>query len=56
MSNELRELLTRIAEEYREEISFESGTFLELDIGKEAEKLGYSSIAEKYRGIPVAVP
>jgi hypothetical protein len=56
MSNELREVLTKIAEEYRQEIWFESGTFLELDIGKEAEKLSYSNIAEKYRGIAVAVP
>jgi hypothetical protein len=56
MSNELSELLTRIADEYKEEISAESGTFLELDIGKEAEKLGYSKLAEKYRGIAAAVP
>jgi hypothetical protein len=56
MSNQLGEVLTTIAEQYREEISSESGTFLELDIGKEAEKLGYSNIAEKYRGIAVAVP
>jgi hypothetical protein len=56
MSNGLAKVLSKIAEEYREEISVESITFLELDIGKEAEKLGYSNIAEKYRGIAAAVP
>jgi hypothetical protein len=56
MSNKLGEVLTKIAEEYREEISVESGTFLELDIGKEAEKLGYSNTAEKYRGRVAVVP
>jgi len=56
MSNELSEVLTRIADEYKEEIASDSGTYLELDIGKEAEKLGYSNIAEKYRGIAAAVP
>lgn len=56
MSNELGEVLAKIAEEYREEISVESGTFLELDIGKKAEKLGYSNIAEKYRGVDAVVP
>jgi hypothetical protein len=56
MSNELSEVLTKIAEEYREEISGESGTYLELDIGKEAEKLGYSNLAEKYRGVEAVVP
>jgi hypothetical protein len=56
MSKKLGEVLTKIAEEYREEISVESATFLELDIGKEAEKLGYADLAEKYRGVVAEVP
>ncbi len=56
MSNELSEVLTRIGDDYKEDISEESGTYLELDIGKQAEKLGYSDIAEKYRGVEAVVP
>lgn len=56
MTNRLSEVLTKIAEQYRAEISVESATFLELDIAKEAAKLGYVDIAEKYRGIVVEVP
>jgi hypothetical protein len=56
MGNALAEVLMKIAEEYRDEISVGSGTFLELDIGEEAAKLGYSNIAEAYRGIAAAVP
>jgi hypothetical protein len=56
MSNELGEVLTKIGEEYKEEISEESGIFLEVDIGKQAEKLGYSNIVEKYRGVDAVVP
>jgi hypothetical protein len=56
MNNELGEVLTKISEEFREEISEESGIFLEVDIGKQAEKLGYSNIVEKYRGVDAVVP
>ena len=43
MSNELSEVLTKIGDEFKEEISKESGIFLEVDIGKQAKKLGYST-------------
>jgi len=56
MSNELGEILTKIGEVFKEEISKESGIFLEVDIGKQAEKLGYSNIVEKYRGVDAVVP
>lgn len=56
MSNQLREVLTIIGEEFREEISEESGIFLEVDIGKQAEKLGFANIVEKYRGVDAVVP
>jgi len=56
MNSELSEVLTKIGEEFKEEISEKSGIFLEVDIGKEAEKLGYSNIVEKYRGVDAAVP
>jgi hypothetical protein len=56
MSNELGEVLTKIGEKFKEEISDESEVFLEVDIGKQAEKLGYSNIVAKYRGVDAAVP
>jgi hypothetical protein len=56
MSNELGEVLTKIGEEFKEEISKESGIFLEVDIGRQAKKLGYSNIVEKYRGVDAVVP
>ena len=56
MNNALSEVLRNIGEKYREDISGESGTFLELDIGEELEKMGYTELAEKYRGVEAAVP
>ena len=56
MRNELAEVLTKIGEEFKEEISGKSRIFLECDIGKQAEKLGYSNIVEKYRGVDAVVP
>jgi hypothetical protein len=56
MSNKLSDVLTHMAHEYRDEISSDSEIYLELDIGKEAEKLGYSDIAERYAGVEAVVP
>jgi hypothetical protein len=56
MNTELREVLTKIGEEFEEEISDDSKMYLEVDIGKEAEKLGYSDLKEKYRGMEAVVP
>jgi len=56
MRNKLKEVLTKIGDKYREDILGNSGVFLEIDIGKEAEKLGYDDLAEKYRGVEAAVP
>ena len=56
MSNELIKVLAHMADEYKDDISRDSGVYLELDIGKEAEKLGYPDIAEKYAGAEAVVP
>jgi hypothetical protein len=56
MSNKLSDVLTHMADEYRDEISSDSEIYLELDIGKEAEKLGYSDIAKKYAGAEAVLP
>jgi hypothetical protein len=56
MSNDLGEVLTKIGEEFEKEISVESIFCLEVDIGKQAEKLGYSDIKEKYHDVSAVVP
>ena len=56
MSNELGEVLRKIGEEYKENISATSGVFLEVDIGNKAGVFGYPDLAEKYRGVEAAVP
>ena len=56
MRNDLAEVLTKIGEEFKEEISDESDFCLEVDIGKHAEKLGYSDIKEKYHDVSAFVP
>ncbi len=56
MKSKLGELLGKIGAMYKEDIADDSGVFLEIDIGKEAEKLGYVDLAEKYRGVEAAVP
>ena len=56
MNNDLAEVLKKIGEEFKEEISDESNFCLEVDIGKQAEKLGYSDIKEKYHDVRAFVP
>jgi hypothetical protein len=56
MSNELDDILTRIGREYEKDISGNGRNYLEVDIDKEAEKLGCPGTKEKYRGVHVVVP
>ena len=56
MSNELGNVLRKIGEEFAEDISESSRFYLEVDIGKEAEKWGYSNIEMKYHDVNAVVP
>ena len=56
MNNYLAEVLTHIGEEFKEDISPKSGFCLEVDIGKQAEKLGYSDMKKKYHNVSAVVP
>jgi hypothetical protein len=56
MSNDLGEVLTKTGEEFRGKISNTSRFYLEVDIGKQAERLGYSHIKEKYAAVNAVVP
>jgi len=48
MKRHLNEVLENIAEEYGGNILDGSKHYLEVDIGKRAEVLGYPTLAEKY--------
>ena len=56
MRENLDKVLSRIGEEYREDIERNSTLYIEVDIGKEAEKLGFADLKEKYRAVNAVVP
>jgi hypothetical protein len=56
MRNNLGEVLIKIGEEYRDDISAGSRFYLEVDIGKRGQELGYSDIKEKYHDVSAVVP
>ncbi|MFH2043822.1 MAG: hypothetical protein ABIK92_01590 [Pseudomonadota bacterium] len=56
MENNLKKILTLIGEEYKDKIFADSGYYLEVDIGKQAEKLGYDDLKNKYQRVGIVVP
>ncbi|UCG81478.1 MAG: hypothetical protein JSV60_04150 [Desulfobacterales bacterium] len=56
MRNELDKVLTKIGEEYGEDITNDSRFYVEVDIGKKAEELGYSHLKEVYHDVNAMVP
>ncbi|MDY6987057.1 MAG: hypothetical protein SWQ30_03275 [Thermodesulfobacteriota bacterium] len=56
MSNNLDEVLTNIGEQYKEDISDGSRFYLEVDIGKRAEEMGYFDVKEKYPDAEAVIP
>jgi hypothetical protein len=56
MGNDLGDILNKIGEKYKHEIANESRFYLEVDIGKQAEKFGYSAMKEKYHDVSAVVP
>lgn len=56
MEQALREVLNRIGEKYINDISRHSRIYLEANIGKEAEKMGYSEIRLRYGSSHAIVP
>ena len=55
-SNKLDMILAKIGEEFGDNISAHSRFYLEVDLGKQAEKLGYSDLKDKYRKINAIIP
>lgn len=56
MNDHLTKVLTRIGDEYREQISKSSRFYREIDIGKQGEKLGYEDIRNQFKGVQAIVP
>ena len=56
MTNQLDQVLTNIGEDYKEDISRESRFYVEVDIGKKAEELGYSDLKQAYHDVKAIVP
>jgi hypothetical protein len=56
MRNELGDVLNKIGEKYKQEIATASKFYLEVDIGKQAEKFGYSAMKDKYLDVSAVVP
>jgi hypothetical protein len=56
MRTDLGEVMKRIAETYEPEISNASRDYLEVDIGKQAEKYGFSDLKDKYGDVSAVIP
>ena len=60
MDNRLNHVLNVIGEKYKESIQKGSRHYLEVSIGKHAERLGHTDLKEKYKNtyaiIPLGVP
>ena len=56
MSNRLGKILKNIGEVYKRQIQENARNYVEVDIGQEAEKLGFLREKEKYHDVRVVVP
>ena len=56
MDKKLADVLLKIGNEFRDEISMGSRFYLEVDIGKQASKCGHYELEEKYRDTFAIVP
>ena len=56
MDDNLADMLIEIGDELKDQISAGSRYYLEVDIGKRAEKFGCSEFKKKYHGVYAIVP
>jgi len=56
MSKELNDVLTKIGEHYKDAISKDSRFYIEVNLGKQAEELGYCDIRSRYGDVDAIVP
>ena len=56
MNEQLNHVLNRIGEDYKEHIQQGARHYLEVSIGKKAEKMGFFDLKEKYENTYAVVP
>ena len=56
MNKNLYKILQSIADEYKSELSNNGRNYIEVDIGKKAEAIGYPELKEKYNHVNAVVP
>ena len=56
MNNKLHEVLARIGECYKDSISRDSRFYIEINIGKQAEDLGFGDMNSNYGEVDAIVP
>lgn len=56
MADNLSEVLTKIGEDYRENIRNDSRHYLEISIAKKAAELGFSEAEAQYKNVFAIVP
>jgi hypothetical protein len=56
MTNNLSEVLTKIGEEYQENIQVDSRYYLEISIAQKAAELGFIEVKEGYKNVYAILP
>ena len=56
MTNELNEVLTKISEDYKENIRGDSRHYLEISIAQKADELGFREVKECYKSVYAIIP
>jgi hypothetical protein len=56
MNRNLNKVLHSIADEYRNDVLDGARNYIEIDIGKRAEALGYPELKKQYNNVNVIVP
>jgi hypothetical protein len=56
MTNNLSAVLTKIGEEYQENIQADSRYYLEISIAQKAAELGFSEVKDRYRNVHAILP
>lgn len=56
MNTNLNKVLKSIADEYRNKVFCGARNYLEIDIGKRAEALGYADLSKKYQKVNAIIP
>jgi hypothetical protein len=56
VENPIAEIILNLSEEFEGEISPDSRFYVEVDIGKRAESLGFSQLKDRYRAVQAIIP